>query len=74
MSDPTDTPTTIRDLPPDNRVEKLARAVCVAWGTDPDARVYWGDDDTFNCPAYLTRRAQDQAKAFLAMMEVARDF
>jgi hypothetical protein len=66
--------TTIPPLPPDTRIEKLARAVCVAWGTDPDKRVFWGDDDTFNCPAYLTKRAQDQAKAFLAMTEAARDF
>ncbi len=49
--------------------EAMARAVCKAWGLDPDARSYDGTDGTFSSVNWLRQDVQRAVKAFCACME-----
>ena len=54
-----------------NIVERVARALCVEWGDDPDAPVDWGPLgrsegakwETFQCDAIIAIKAYNEALA-----------
>lgn len=54
--------------PPDAENERLARAVCLAWGWNPDEDRW--DGGSRMIPAWRSHTVQRQVLSFVAMQEV----
>lgn len=55
-----------------NEFERLSRAVCKAWGMDPDKR-YWDSDDSFMCVGWRTVTVKRHVQAHMAMCEAQKE-